>query len=479
MKNVLIFLILVGLGAAGYWYMTNKPPREPQPEPEVEVKFTTKSVEPSYIQLPVGDSEYAIDGTAYAAGTKVKLPAGRHRVWSLDGNRFGKTEIMLSEGDSAEVTMNWQTFQPAETTYSYHGDIDRRGHIDLEVADELMPTWQVEIGQRVRAAPIAVDGVVYVATRDLQLVAFDAQTGQRLWQGADIGSDTPAAVVGDYVFAANDRGSLDAYRIKDGKKKGELGLGSFATSLTATPQGLLTLTAEGSVHLLKTEKSLFGKVPMKEKWRRDWELLGGRVSHPTIGGDVALTQTEFDELLAFSLESGAELWRHGMGSDASPAQGDIQFDFSGQDTSTTPAPTWTGESFVCVMVQELVAFSAQGNEIWRTSTAKKPSTSVACAFDIGYLGLENGQLLAFDITSGDEIWRANCDDKGLVASPMIAGKHVVILTSDGEFQLRHPLSGKKLQARNDLKDRVSTCPAISKDGVVAVSDRGLMINYAR
>src|SRR5678815_3191273 len=76
---------------------------------------------------------------------------------------------------------------PVDSWPTYHGDFSGQRHSSLsQIAPgnvkQLSELWRFQTGQnqQIKAAPILVNGVIYITTPD-NLWAVDASTGRQLW----------------------------------------------------------------------------------------------------------------------------------------------------------------------------------------------------------------------------------------------------------------------------------------------------------
>jgi outer membrane protein assembly factor BamB len=83
--------------------------------------------------------------------------------------------------------------------------------------------WQHDLPGPVRAAPLALDGMIYAATVDNQLFAVDAVSGERKWRHAGfaetamlLGAAAPAGIE-DAVIVPYSSGEVFALRASDGR----------------------------------------------------------------------------------------------------------------------------------------------------------------------------------------------------------------------------------------------------------------------
>ena len=117
-----------------------------------------------------------------------------------------------AQSDAMSAGVSALASPPVESWPTYHGDYSGKRHSPLEQitpdnVHTLTLAWTFQTGQNqsIKATPIVVDGVMYVATPD-NLWAVDARTGRQLWQyrypqneGFHIGH-RGVAVSGDLVY---------------------------------------------------------------------------------------------------------------------------------------------------------------------------------------------------------------------------------------------------------------------------------------
>jgi outer membrane protein assembly factor BamB len=99
--------------------------------------------------------------------------------------------------------------------------------------------WQVVVGQRVEAGPVAAGDRLYLATDDGTIVGLDAATGSELWRLAAGGSPGPLAVADGtlYVPALGDDEALHAIDAATGRERWHQTIASGLLSAAAVAGG--------------------------------------------------------------------------------------------------------------------------------------------------------------------------------------------------------------------------------------------------
>lgn len=483
MKKFSAFLLFIVLltGSVYWWRYRVATPDPISPESTIERSRNPEIEGPpsGYLMIPDEQAEYSVNGRLVAPGSRVDSPAGDVWVTALAENRYWQKSVKVGADSEHAVKGEWIPAMGSAETATYQSDLFRRGHVSAGLlSDQPTVVWDVNLGEAVRSDPIVNHQHLYLATRRHQVVALHTASGSMIWQGAAIESDTTNAVTDEYVFAANDRGSLDAYRVKDGKRKGDVGLGSFATSLTVLPQGLLTITADGSLYMLKTERSLFGNVPLKEAWTSEVEALMDQPSQPVVAHNRCLVQTGSGGLLAFDLDSGETLWSHGAVGGAGGTEGNMTLSFVGEERRGTSTPATDSQVVVAGLGNQLVCLDWDGSVLWQKTLDGKVTTSVSLAYGMAFVGLTNGSMLAVSLQDGSRIWRKGVSKGAIYAAPVISGNRLLVVDKEGKLKALHALNGELLWERSDLTgESIYATPAISLNGLFVVCESGRVICY--
>ena len=238
---------------------------------------------------------------------------------------------------------NWLTYYGAYDGQRYSA-LDQ---INRENVDNLQPAWTFQFGQigllanaatyAFEAAPIVVDGVMYVSGWDGYVWALDAVTGQELWRYKHaIPLDTPAccgnvnrgvAVAKGNVFVATLNGHVVALDATDGdvvwqKAFADVRAGETATLAPLVVKDLVIVGNSGAEYGVRGHIDAFNMETGKRVWRR--------YNVPAPGEPGAETWPE-----------GEEAWARGGGSAWITGTYDPELDLMYWGTGN-PAPDFDG-----------------------------------------------------------------------------------------------------------------------------------------
>ena len=311
--------------------------------------------------------------------------------------------------------------------------------------------WQVEIGEGY-SSPVVSGGRAFVHSRegDAEVVtAFDLSSGGRLWQ-----QDYPALYIQNTIVPGNLPGPF-ATPVVDGGSVFTLGAAGILSSWDAVSGALI--------------------------WRADYStsvqvtgLFCGTAASPLVAGGMLIVQVGSDagggRVLALDPATGDEIWVwRGVGPGyASPIVVEIEgrrqvvtltessivgldaangallwsVAFTDEWHENIMTPVWTGEHLVVSGPRQGThAFairrrddSWQADLAWSNTrvTMYMSSPVLAAGTLYGHSSTRSGQFVALDAASGAVRW-ASEGREGDLASVLMAGDDLLLLTSDAEF----------------------------------------------
>lgn len=193
---------------------------------------------------------------------------------------------------------------------------------------------------------------------------------------------------------------------------------------------------------------------------------------PVVTADRAFALFESGDLFALD-HGGKELWRRSLAKDFGP--------FTGQHgLGTSPVPA--GDALLVLVAQGrgylLAVDMVTGRDRWRTGHDFGASwSSPAVAEEKGRMTAvvsSNGTVAAFDVKTGDRLWRVDGLTGNTVASPTVAGRQVVIGSSDQRSQVGVRLDGRERVAwRSDGAVSSFGSPLVYQGLGYAVSREGV------
>jgi alcohol dehydrogenase (cytochrome c) len=188
---------------------------------------------------------------------------------------------------------NWLTYYGAYDGWRF-SPLDQ---VNKKNVKELRPSWVFQFGQiglpataatyAFEAAPIVVDGVMFVSGWDGYIWAIDAETGQELWRHKrEIPLDTPlccgninrgVAVAKGKVFVASQNGYLVAIDATNGKEVWSTPFADVRAGESATLAPLIAESSRGAVITFLHPVSQ-GRKPGPKRGRLGHEVVAARGS---------------------------------------------------------------------------------------------------------------------------------------------------------------------------------------------------------
>lgn len=284
--------------------------------------------------------------------------------------------------------------------------------IDLASGTE---RWSKDLGSEVNGTPVCVAGSVIVGDGAGVLHALDPASGAERWTLPTDGAINGApAASGSTVVAATEAGTAWGIDATTGHERWHVALpGPVRRSVAidadlayvgVTPGQLLALRiGDGSI-----------------KWKTSVED-SGDIGTPAVAAGQVIAATGADSqdaaelgVVAVDAGTGATRWRY-----ASPTGAKVY----------TPAVAGDG-AFVIGHDRELVRLGASdGSIVWTTALDAEAEALPAVADGTVYVASNGGHLLAFDVATGHELWRAPIT--GIPFAPVVTGGYVLVPTSVG------------------------------------------------
>lgn len=274
----------------------------------------------------------------------------------------------------------------------------------IEVAQDLQKSWRVSVGsasddsERIVAQPIVADGKIFTMDSENMVSAFDAQTGDFLWD-IDL---TP-----DFEDDGHISGGL-AY------ENGRL----FVATGFALVFGIEATTG-------KIIWSAKADAPMR--------------AAPTARGNRLFVITLNNQLIAFDGRDGTKLWDYTGISEAASILG-----------GASPAVD-QGVVVAAFSSGDVVALKVEnGNQMWSDSLSGARRTDAASALtairarpimDRGrvYVISSSGTFTAIDLKTGRRYWSQELSSQ---ETPWIAGDYLYIITPEAELICVNRLNGR-------------------------------------
>ncbi|GAB2579284.1 outer membrane protein assembly factor BamB [Dyella jejuensis] len=339
---------------------------------------------------------------------------------------------------------------------------------DFKPTVQTTKVWTARVGHGagvsgVRMQPTVVGGVLYAASTDGVIAAYDANTGKTLWEKKsrthgwfgwgdkkrpDAFYSGGPAVAGDLLAIGTLDGHVYGINVKDGSQRWSSTLPSEVIDSPAIA-GPLTIvrTQDGRVYGLDSNTG-------ERRWVNDQgnvPLLSLRGNGPLlVANGVVFFGSDDGKLIALRLDNGDKLWEQKLASGEGRTDIDRMNDADGSillDGSTLYAGAYHGN---------LTAVDGpSGRPLWARPFSTY--TSLAASGNSLFGTNIDSQVWAFDKSAGADMWKSDALKYRWLTAPAVQGDYVVVgdiegyvhwlQTGDGALAGRERLSKKAIRAQ--------------------------------
>ena len=339
---------------------------------------------------------------------------------------------------------------------------------------ELTPTlkverlWKSSVGDGavktgVRLQPEVVDGVLYAASADGDLIAIDANTGKTVWRqksrthgwfgwGDKKRPDAFMAggptVAGDLLVVGTLDGHVYGLGAKDGAKRWTAEVTAEVITAPAIVGNLVVVrTADGRLYGLDSSTG-------ERRWAYDQTAvptLSLRGNGPLlVANGVVFFGSDNGKLVALRMDNGEKLWEQGLSSGEGRTEIDRLNDADGAvvlDGSTLFAAAYHG--------QLSAVDGPSGRPLWNRPFSSY--TSIDVHGNAVYGVDEQSNLWAFDKSGGADMWKQDALKYRWLTGPAAQGEYIVVgdlegyvhwlASADGKLVARERLSKKAIRSQ--------------------------------
>jgi outer membrane protein assembly factor BamB len=272
-------------------------------------------------------------------------------------------------------------------------------------------------------SPAIANGIVYITSADL--FAYNASTGEEIWNVSGAGWGANPTVNGDFVYCGgiaynaftgvelwspNPAGARVAQAVADGYLYAQAYNASF-------PQ-----VGAGVVALLCLNAATGAQI-----WRVPTNFIA---SDPAVANGMLYMGGSDGNLHAFNASTGWEVWKYPVS--------------YVQANSLGASPTVHGGIVYTVSIDDNVyALNAtDGTKVWNYTTGAFVESAPAVANGAVYVGSDDGNFYALNATDGTKIW--NYTTSGGASSPAVADSVVYVGGFNGNLYALNASNGNKL-----------------------------------
>lgn len=405
------------------------------------------------------------------------------RISVLDFERQVEAEAELQGVDvilpAAHVNADWT--QPAGNA---SGNL---GHVAL--GENPQRIWSANIGKgssstrKLNATPVIAENRLFTMDTEGLVSAFDASTGRPLWRHAIVvkGEGTNPAfgggvsAMGGRVFATTGFGLVVALDAATGTQAWQVKLPTPLRAAPAVDSGRVFVTSQdGQLTTLSAENG-------EQQWEATATVEPAAIlgpGSPSIALDTVVAGFPSGELFALRVENGRTAWQDQLArTGRTTALGALS------GIASSPVID-RGRVFAIGHGGRMVALElATGQRVWEREFAGVNTPWPAG--DWVFAVTVEAQLVAVSRTDGKIRWVSDMgrwknakSKKGAVEwyGPILAGNHLILLSSLGQMTFVSPLNGE-IQSSRKLADAAYLPPVVANNVLYVLTDDGTVTAY--
>ena len=338
--------------------------------------------------------------------------------------------------------------------------------------------------ERLLNPPVVNAGRLFTIDTSGDVVAVAAQSGKSLWRSKlNLREDDLAAfsgglaVMGDLLFITTGSGQVFGLRASSGEEVWTVDLKvPLRAAPTAAGEQVFVISHDNRVFALS---ALTGALQWTHSGIEErLSILGG--ASPAVFGGLVVVPYSSGEIYVLDAASGRYLWHDAL---TAPMATDP---FAGL-ADVVAAPVVADGLLYAVNVNgQLAAYNLQsGQRLWRValSTSQTPWVSGSMLFVL----TDEGQLIGLNRRDGSVRWATNLNaplpaSRGDAArywsGPILAGNRLMVASSDGYALSLDPRNGSVLKMAELLRgDGVSVAPVAAHNGLYFLTDSGKVVAF--
>ncbi len=399
------------------------------------------------------------------------------------------TPVYSVEGTPAPLRLPGMQAVP-EWTHSGQNPSHNAPHAQLRPGP-LSRVWSAEVGsgnstrRRIFAAPVVAGGRVFTLDAQMTVRAVAAATGAVLWQRALVpAGETPGEVLGGGLAVSDGRlyvtTGYGELRVLDAASGTPVWQQRFRAAATAPP------VVEGGLVYVATRDGL-GSALDRDTGRVVWELEGTAAQAAVLGsGAPTVTRTAVvfasgeGDLTASLKQAGVNLWSTSVSGRRTGRA------YSGIN-GVAGGPVAAGDTiYVATNAGRMAAVDAStGGRLW---TAREGGTGpVVVAGGSLFVVSDEARLLRLDAGDGSVIWAGRLplytDERVrrrkevfVYFGPVLAGRRLILLSSDGRMRDIDPRSGTLLRV-TELSAPAAAPPVVAGGTLYVLTEDGRLHAY--
>ncbi len=331
--------------------------------------------------------------------------------------------------------------------------------------------WDTNIGNGndgqidLTLTPAIENGVIYTSSYDGYISAVNATTGKRLWStDTKLQLSSAVAVSGKVVVVGSLRGTLVAVDTSSGKVLWQSALpSSLFSAPTVVDNIIYTQTHDGSI-------SAYNLKDGKQLWTQsiatpDLMLVGN--SSPIVYQGLVIAGTSSGSLWGLKTATGEKQWDNpiALPQSGSPAQ---------QMVDITATPLIDNDTlYVATFQGNLISFNTKlGSMNWQ----KKASVyrNIALGQKAIFTTDTKGDITAYNLKTGDKLWQATELEGRKPSAPLYINGMIAVGDYEGYVHIFNADTGKYLTRVEIGGDGISATPIAAGKSIIVQTNSGTL-----
>lgn len=334
-------------------------------------------------------------------------------------------------------------------------------------------TWSAGLGgdsKRLRLAlrPMVVDGTVYAASHDGEVVAMSAANGKHLWTAkTKLALSAGPEVDGGLVVCGSSDGDIVALDATNGSERWRKSIGSEVLARPLIAKDIVVIrTVDGHVEGMATTDGA-------QRWAVDEQVprltLRG-TAPPVLAGDRIIAGFDSGKVLAIDPRNGDVLWDaivnapHGRTELERLADIDSPARISGDDV------------FVVGFQGRVAMLAIDSGQIW---WARDASSYRGFTMDDDNIYLTNSDsvVVAMKRADGAVVWEQDSMKRRGLTAPALDGDALVVGDFEGYVHWLDKATGEIVARQKTDGDRITNAAITTDDGVFVQTDSGKVVAF--
>lgn len=354
------------------------------------------------------------------------------------------------------------------------------------LGNDLKPQWTVSVGSgngegRLLSSPIVSEGKVYTLDTYGYVSAFQALTGERLWQTNISPGNQRESIIGGglaygdgKIFVTSPHAEVLSLDPENGYILWRVPTGSPVRAAPTFSDGrLYALTISNHLEVLEaaTGKCLWNHAGIMEYAG----LLG--TTSPAVAHGVVIVPYSSGEIYALKAENGHQLWLETLTSNHRP-------DALSALSHIKALPIIDKNNVIVLGYNQRMATYdlPRGEKIWERTIGGVSTPAVAG--DYIFIINSESELLCLTRDYGQVVWVKKLEDcleqkpssKVLWHGPLLAGSQLYLVNSKGELITFNPKTGDLIIKRS-LGASLSLPPVVAQESLYLLTDRGDLMMF--